>query len=120
MTTRFGILFGTALLSVALTLSGCFCGAGFSGSEMSLYLTDSATGAPVRDPVFTEDGNSIYPNCMEPDAHDSSLCTAQVLWLSTGSHAIRVTAAGYAPETVQVDTQLTDSAHLAVQMHAMR
>lgn len=120
MTTRLGTFFGTALMAVSLMLSGCFCGAGLSGSELSLYLTDSATGAPVRDPVLTEEGQSIYPNCLELDAHDSSLCTAQVLWLSTGPHTIQVSAAGYAPETVQVDTQMTDSAHLAVQMHAMR
>lgn len=121
MPMRFGTFIATSLMAVSLMLSGCFCGSGLGldQTEVSLYLVDSATGAPVRAPGFTEEGQTLNARCYDLDAHDSSLCTSQVLTLDAGLHTIQVSAAGYAPETVQIDTQDANSAHLAVHMHAM-
>jgi hypothetical protein len=107
-----------AMAAVALYLGGCFCGAGPSQSEASLYLTDGATGQPVRSPTFAEKGQTISARCGEADPTDATLCQSEVLVLSVGAHSITVSAPGYQDATVAVDTSTMDSVHLAVALHA--
>jgi hypothetical protein len=109
-----------AMAAVAMMLGGCFCGAGPSQTEASLYVSDAANGASVKSPAFTENGEALVAKCGEPDANDPTVCTSDLLVLDAGVHTITVSAEGYAPQTVTVDTSNMDSVHLAVELSAAK
>ncbi len=122
MYTHFKKLLGGSLVVMALFLGGCplgFCGAGpdESQTEISLYVTDSATGTPVPNPTFLEGGTALSSSCQQMDP-DSGLCASELLLVDPGVHSITVTADGYAPQSLTVDTSSIESAHVAVEMQA--
>jgi hypothetical protein len=103
---------------MALFLGGCFCGGGPGQTEASLYVSDAATGKPVRNPSFTAaDGSPISARC-QPDPYDSGLCESELLVLAPGAHTINVSAPGYQSASVSVDTSNNDSLHLSVVLRA--
>ena len=118
-------LLGGSLVALSL-LSGCgilggFCGAApQSQSEVSLYVTDSTTGTPVRSPTFDRQGAPLTSSCQQPQSADPGLCESQLLFVDPGQWKITVSAPGYTAQTVSVDTEASDSVHLAVQLHAVK
>jgi hypothetical protein len=111
----------TILATLALLLGACggFCGAGPGEVEASLYVSDAATGASVRQPEFTSDGTPLGASCQDPSAHDPLLCASWLLVGPPSRRSITVTATGYSPATVIVDTTTNESIHLAVEMRAL-
>jgi hypothetical protein len=109
-----------AATAAVLCLGGCFCGAAPGQTEASLYVSDSATGQPVRAPSFTEGQAALSASCQQPDAKDPTLCTSQLLLLSPDVHTVTVAAAGYQSQQVTIDTSSMDSVHLAVEMTAAK
>jgi hypothetical protein len=108
----------TLMALLAVSLGGCvgFCSASPGEAEASLYVSDAATGARVRQPSFTENGADVAADCQEPDASDSWLCASWLLVGEPGHHTFTVGARGYRSTTVTVDTSETDSIHLAVEL----
>jgi hypothetical protein len=111
-------LFGlVSAMMVSVMASGCigFCGGADNLTEASVYVTDSE-GEPVDSPQFHGDvGDTYYPSCGERDANQK--CLYSVLNLTADRHEITVSAAGYDPETVEIDTTKNDSVHLAIALH---
>ena len=105
-----------SFVALALLLGGCFCGAGPNQTEISMYVTDGASGTPIRSPAFTEQGSPLSASCQERQASDPTLCMAELLVLDPALHTITVSAPGYAPQTVTVDTQENGAVHLAVNL----
>ena len=106
-------------MMLSVLASGCigFCGDGpdTNAREASLYVTDSA-GDPIQALRFTEYGANVNSTCGEITS--TQKCNYDILFLSQGSHAITVSADGYAPEVVNLDTTNNDSVHLAVTLRS--
>jgi hypothetical protein len=113
------IVTGTLLLATLLC-GGCpfgFCGASDSSeTEATLYVSDAHTGQMIASPTFFEAESDLSANCSEYG--NSSGCDSYLLVLSAATHEIRVSAPGYLPQTVTVDTSSTTSVHLAVELTA--
>ena len=109
-------------VALSMFLGGCFgfCGAAPNQSEISVYLTDDVSGTPVRAPAFTEQGMALTPICQDAQTSDPELCTSQLLVVGYAMHEITVSAPGYAPQVVTVDTEASDSVHLAIQLHPIK
>src|SRR5262249_56785008 len=99
------------MLLLPLLVTGCvgFCG-GLGGSEVTLYVSDAATGRSIAAPTFSEDGSFYSATC------GADSCTLR-LEENGERHEIVVGATGYRPQTVEVTTSM-DSFHLAVELHA--
>ncbi len=128
MTTTNKIL-GAALTAMVLLCGGCpgiddgdggwGCGSSNANqTEATIYVSDSKTGQPIAMPVFAEEGQTLVARCGEEEDTYPPQCLAQVLTLSAADHSIVVSAAGYFPQTVDVDTSATQSVHLAVELVA--
>jgi hypothetical protein len=109
----------TALIGLT-ALTGCGCDPGGPNGEThgTFYLTDSATGAPIANPTFSENGVSLFATCAEVPATGTP-CSAQVITLVPAAHVITIDADGYTPDTVRID--LTGGeAHVAVALQRSR
>ena len=109
-------------LAAMLLLGGGGC-PGFCGgapdpnqAEASIYLTDSTTGAAIKSPTFTENTTPIGATCQDPSAQDSSLCTSELIFVTSTVHQITVSAPGYQDTTFTVDASASNDVHLAVAM----
>jgi len=112
----------TALVIWASFLGACGigdCVAGPGEAEVSLYVTDAATGAAVRQPTFDTEGVPLTGICQDPSNQDPLVCTSWVIVGPPSRLAITVTAVGYHPATVKVDTTATMAIHLAVELEAL-
>jgi hypothetical protein len=110
-----------ALITPIALLEGClgFCGGAQSNqAEVSVFVSDAASGQPVPHPSFTENGVVTTSTCGEPDQSDPTVCTAELLVVDRDTKLIiGVSAPGYDPSTVQVDSSQIDSIHVAVTLH---
>jgi len=112
------------LATLALSLTACGFGGGCDtgpggGTEISLYVTDTATGAAVRNPEFaTFDGKPVGGTCQGPIVSRGA-CESWVLVMPPAKQEIRVTASGYKPALVDVNTTSVSSIHLAVEMETL-
>jgi hypothetical protein len=112
------------LATLALSLTACGFGGGCDsgpggGAEISLYVTDAATGAAVPNPEFaTFDGKQLGGTCQGPIASPGA-CESWVLVGPPAKQQIRITARGYKPALVDVDTTSVASIHLGVEMESL-
>ena len=112
----------TTLVTLALFLGACgigYCEAGPGEAEVSLYVSNSATGAAVRQPAFASDGVPLEATCQDPSIPDKLVCASWVIVGPPSRQAITVTAAGYSAAKVVADTTSTSSIHLAVELPAL-
>src|SRR5262245_1099392 len=98
------IAIGVLLMSV-LALQGCVglgCGvADPDQSELSLYVVDDASGAPIARPIVKDAGGLLAPSCRGEQS--GGACEYYLIVLDRGHHQLDVSAPGYARQTVEVD-----------------
>lgn len=112
----------TTLVTLALFLGACdigYCAAAPGEAEVSLYVSDSTTGAAVRQPTFDSYGTPLIGKCQDPSVPDPLVCVSWVVVMAPSQTEIVVRAVGYKPATVAVDTRSTMSIHLGVELEAL-
>ncbi len=111
------------LATLALSLTACGLGGGCDASpdeaEVSLYVTDAATGAAVRQPTFASYGTALVGRCQGPSGSDALVCESWVLVGPPAKQEITIAAPGYKPAIVDVDTTSVSSIHLGVELETL-
>jgi hypothetical protein len=113
-----GLLLGAASLLPAC--DGWGCGGAPGQGEVSLYVSDQATGEPVADVSFYEGQEKLVASCQEPAATNPKLCAYYILTKYPGTHVVMVKAPGYKTSQLQITLDAGDDLHYAVEIFADR